>query len=140
MSKSQITIETTVNAPISKVWDYWNNPEHVSHWAFASDEWAAEGKKNDLRVGGSFVTTMFAKDKSASFDFGGTYTTVETNKLIEYVMTEAGRHVKVMFEEVSSGVKIIESFDPEEENSEEKQRQGWQAILDNFKKYVESNQ
>jgi uncharacterized protein YndB with AHSA1/START domain len=134
--KNTITVQTTVTAPITKVWDCWNKLEHINGWAFADPSWGAEAKENDLRVGGKFKTTMFAKDKSASFDFTGTYDNVVENELIEYTMDD-GRHVKVEFEETPSGVQIIETFDPETENSEEKQRSGWQAYLDNFKKYVE---
>ncbi|RYD76315.1 MAG: polyketide cyclase, partial [Sphingobacteriales bacterium] len=92
-----ITIEATINAPVDKVWEYWNNPEHIKNWAFASPEWHAPNAANDLRVGGNFSTTMAARDGSMSFDFGGTYTTVEENKLIEYVLAD-GRQVKIVFE------------------------------------------
>ena len=131
-----ITISTTVNAPIEKVWDYWNKPEHISKWAFASDDWMAEGKENDLRVGGKFLTTMSAKDKSASFDFEGMYSAVEENKLIEYDMSD-GRHVKTAFETTPQGILITQTFDPENENTLEMQKEGWQAILNSFKEYSE---
>jgi uncharacterized protein YndB with AHSA1/START domain len=137
MSQS-ITIETTVNAPVAKVWDYWTKPEHITHWAFASDDWEAPRAENDLRVGGTFVTVMAAKDKSASFDFGGTYTKVEEHAAIDYTIGD-GRTVKVIFESVPEGTHITETFDMESQNSEERQLSGWQAILDNFKKYVEAN-
>jgi uncharacterized protein YndB with AHSA1/START domain len=133
-----ITVETTINAPIEKVWEYWNEPEHITGWAFASDDWEAPAAENDLRVGSKFKTTMAAKDKSASFDFTGVYTAVKEYQLIEYDLDD-GRHVKVEFTEVPGGVKVVETFDPENENPDEMQRSGWQAILDNFKKYVESN-
>ncbi len=136
--KNTITVQTVVNAPITKVWECWTKPEHINGWAFADPSWGAEAKESDLKVGGKFKTAMFAKDKSASFDFTGTYDNVMKNELIEYTMSD-GRHVKVIFEETPEGVKITETFDPETENTEELQRSGWQAILDNFKKYVESN-
>lgn len=132
-----ITIEATVNAPIEAVWDVWNKPEHITRWAFASQDWEAPHAENDLRTGGSFKTRMQAKDGSEGFDFEGVYTNVEDEKLIEYDMPD-GRHVKITFEKTPEGVKIIETFDPENENSEDSQRAGWQAILDNFKKYTES--
>lgn len=135
---NSITIEVIIKAPIAKVWEYWNDPKHITQWAFASDDWEAFGSESDLRVGGKFKTTMSAKDKSASFDFAGIYTSVEEHKLIEYDMND-GRHVKVGFLEVPEGVKIVETFDPEDENPEDVQREGWQAILDNFKKYTEGN-
>lgn len=118
-------------------------------WAFASDDWEAPAAENDLRVGGTFKTIMAAKDGSESFDFTGTYTVVNEHQRIEYDMSEpssnepskgrSGRHVKIEFSETSDGVKITETFDPENENPEEVQRSGWQAILDNFKRYVETN-
>jgi uncharacterized protein YndB with AHSA1/START domain len=137
MNKNPITVETVVKAPIEKVWEYWNKPEHIVHWAFASDDWEAPAAENDLRVGGTFKTTMAAKDKSTSFDFAGVYSAVKENELIEYDFGD--RHAKVEFTILPEGVKITQTFDPENENSEEKQRSGWQAILNNFKKYVESN-
>lgn len=139
MDNTPIIVQATIKAPITTVWEYWNKPEHITHWAFASHDWEAPAAENDLKEGGKFKTTMAAKDKSASFDFGGTYTTVREHQLIEYVMDEAGRHVKVEFKEVPEGVQVTEFFDPENENPIEMQRAGWQAILDNFKKYVEGN-
>jgi uncharacterized protein YndB with AHSA1/START domain len=139
MMKNPITVQTSVNAPMKKVWECWNRPEHITGWAFASDDWEAPAAENDLRVGGKFKTTMAAKDKSASFDFTGVYTDVKEHDLIEYVM-EDGRHVKVKFAESPKGVEITETFDPENTHSEEMQRSGWQAILDNFKRYAEARQ
>lgn len=136
--KNAVIVQTIVHAPMEKVWEYWNMPEHIPGWAFASDDWEARDSENDLREGGKFKTTMAAKDNSASFDFMGIYTEVKEHELIEYDM-EDGRHVKVEFTQVPEGVKIVETFDPENENSEEMQRAGWQAILDNFKKYAERN-
>lgn len=121
---------------MSKVWECWNKPEHITQWAFADDSWEAPAAENDLRVGGTFKTVMAAKDKSASFDFAGVYTAVQENALIEYDFGD--RHTKVEFMETPEGVKIVETFDPETENPVEMQRQGWQAILDNFKKHAES--
>ena len=139
-----ITIHTTINAPLEKVWEYWNAPEHITKWAFASDDWEAPAAENDVRIGGKFKTTMAAKAPSESsgqvesFDFEGTYTNVTEHELIEYDMSD-GRHVKVVFEQTPAGVTVTETFDPENENPEDMQRDGWQAILDNFKKHVESN-
>ena len=135
---NKITVESTINAPISKVWDFWNKPEHITKWAFASDDWEAPSAENDIRTGGKFKTVMAAKDKSGSFDFAGVYTHVKDKELIAYSMDD-GRKVLITFEEVLGGVKITQTFERETENTEEKQREGWQAILDNFKKYVESN-
>lgn len=137
-NKSAITVETMIKAPLAKVWDMWNNPEHITQWCAASDDWHAPYAENDLKAGGKFKTTMAAKDGSFSFDFEGVYDRVEEPKRIEYTMGD-GRKVKVDFVQEADLVKVVEVFDPENTHSEEMQRSGWQAILDNFKKYVESN-
>jgi uncharacterized protein YndB with AHSA1/START domain len=134
---SPITIFTTVYAPMETVWERWTLPDHITQWAFASDSWEAPIAKNDLRVGGAFTTTMAAKDKSHQFDFEGTYTDIEKHHLIAYEMSD-GRKVQIIFEQTPQGVVITQTFDPEAENSLEMQRSGWQAILDNFKKYCET--
>lgn len=136
---SPIAVQTTVNAPLSKVWEAWTKPEHIVGWSFASDDWAAKDAVNDLRTGGAFKTHLYAKDNSFSFDFGGVYSDVQEQALIEYDMSD-GRHVKITFEETPEGVRVTETFDPESENSEEMQRSGWQAFMDNFKKYTEALQ
>lgn len=132
-----ITVEAVVNAPVAQVWKCWNEPQHITKWAFASDDWEAPSSTNDLRVGGTFVTVMAAKDGSAKFDFSGVYSAVKPNELIEYAM-EDGRKVRVLFEAMGDKTKVIETFDMENENPEEMQRAGWQSILNNFKKYTES--
>lgn len=138
MKPTPITVQVVVNAPIEKVWHYWNDPKHIPNWAFASDDWECPGAESDLCVGGKFRTVMSAKDKSASFDFEGVYTVVVPNETVEYDMPD-GRHVVVAFSAGGDGVTVTESFDPENENPIEMQRAGWQSILENFKKYVESN-
>lgn len=138
MNQNAITVQTTVNAPLAKVWERWTGPEHIVNWAFASDDWEAPSAENDVREGGRFKTVMAAKDKSAGFDFTGTYTVVREPELLEYDIDD-GRHVKVEFNETPQGVQVVQSFDPESENPAEMQRAGWQAFLDNFKKYAESN-
>ncbi len=137
MDKS-ITVSTTISAPIEKVWQYWNDPAHITKWCNASDDWGVPYADADVRVGGKFKTTMAAKDKSASFDFVGTYTNVVPNELIEYEMPD-GRKVKITFTKAAEGITVTETFDMEHENSEEIQRNGWQSILNNFKKHVEGN-
>lgn len=138
-NENLITVETIVNAPMVKVWKFFSEPEHIVKWAFASDDWEAPYAENDLRPGKKFKTTMSAKDKSASFDFTGTYLKVKEFALIEYKIDD-GRHVKVEFEKIPGGTKIVETFVPETVHSKEMQQSGWQAILDNFKKYVEGTQ
>lgn len=142
---SPITVETTINAPVAAVWDYWTQPDHITQWNSPSDDWHTPSATNDLREGGSFASRMEAKDGSAGFDFGGTYTTVVDHREIAYTM-EDGRKVRITFDEhpsASSGqvaTRITETFDPESENPREMQQSGWQAILDNFQKYVEASQ
>lgn len=133
----KITIETIINAPLELVWECWVGLGHISKWAFASDDWQAEAKENNLVVGGVFKTYMSAKDGSAGFDFAGTYTVVEEKKKLAYALGDE-RAVEVLFEETPDGVRVTEIFDPENENPIEMQRAGWQSILDNFKKYTES--
>jgi uncharacterized protein YndB with AHSA1/START domain len=133
-----ITVETVVNAPVEKVWEFWSKPEHITQWCQASDDWHAPYADNDLRENGKFRTTMAAKDGSFSFDFEGVYTKVKKHQLIEYTMAD-GRKVSIVFSGDGNKTRVVETFDPESENSLEMQRGGWQAILDNFRKYVESN-
>lgn len=138
VNKTVITLETTINAPVAKVWAHWGMPEHIVNWNNASDDWHTPHAENDLRTGGSFSYTMAAKDESFKFDFGGTYTNVEQERIIEYTLGD-NRKVKIEFVTQGDQTKVIESFEAETENSEDLQRTGWQMILDNFKKYVEAN-
>jgi uncharacterized protein YndB with AHSA1/START domain len=131
-----ITVTSTIEASIEKVWDAWTNPTHITQWCQASDDWHAPYADNDVRVDGTFKTTMAAKDGSFSFDLEGVYKKVELHKYIAYTLTD-GRNVEITFKNEDSSVKIIESFDPESQNSHELQQQGWQMILNNFKKHVE---
>ncbi|MBK7682609.1 MAG: SRPBCC domain-containing protein [Bacteroidetes bacterium] len=131
-----ITVSTAVNAPIEKVWKAWNSPEHITQWYFASDDWHAPKAENDLQVGKKFTISMAAKDGSFSFDLIGEYINIKENEYIEYNL-EDGRNVQIDFEIADHKVFVTESFEPENENPEEMQRDGWQAILDNFKKHVE---
>lgn len=132
-----ITIETTVKAPIKTVWKTWITPADIKKWNTASPDWHTTTSENDLRVGGKFSSRMEAKDGSFGFDFGGTYTKIEVHKHIAFTLGD-GRSVTIDFEEKNSKVHITEIFEPEAENPLGMQRDGWQAILDSFKKYVES--
>jgi len=136
-TSNTITVETVVNAPIEKVWAYWNEPQHIPGWAFASDDWQATDPVNDLHPGGKFNTHMSAKDGSAAFDFSGVYSAVQPYELIEYDLDD-GRHVKIVFASIPDGVAITQTFDAENEYPFEVQQQGWQAFLDNFKRYTEA--
>ena len=133
-----ITIETSVKAPIEKVWKYWNEPKHITQWCQASPEWNVPFSENNLKTNVRFKTTMAAKDGSMSFDFGGTYTNVQENKVIEYTIDD-NRKVKITFAPQGNEVRIVESFEAEGTNPIEMQRGGWQAILDSFKNYTEAN-
>lgn len=134
-----ITVKVTVNAPVEKVWQYWITPEHIIQWNNASEDWHTPRAVNDLRPNGKFNYRMEAKDRSFGFDFEGTYTTVKDKKLIEYLLDDS-RKVQIRFETNNNTTVVTETFDPEDENSRELQQNGWQSILDNFKKYSETNE
>ena len=136
--KTQITVEATVKVPVEKAWKLWTTPEHITHWNNASDDWYTPWAENDLQAGGKFSYRMEAKDGSFGFDFGGLYDEVKTNELIAYTIGD-GRKVKVIFTSNGTETKIVEIFEAESTHSIEMQRGGWQAILDNFKKYAETN-
>jgi uncharacterized protein YndB with AHSA1/START domain len=138
MEKQKITIEATMNTPVTKVWEFYTQPEHITKWNNASDDWHTTRAENDLRKGGKFLSRMEAKDGSFGFDFGGVYDEVKTTELIAYSMDD-GRKAKIVFTSTGNQTKMVIDFDAETENPIEMQRGGWQAILDNFKKYTESN-
>ena len=134
-----ITIETTVNARIDRVWAAWNDPRAIEQWNAASPDWHTPRASVDLREGGSFSSRMEAKDGSTGFDFEGTYTRIETQRLIEYMMGDR-RKVRIEFIPSGNRVTVRETFDAEDTHTAKQQRQGWQAILDNFARHVESGQ
>lgn len=135
---TKITVENLIAAPIEKIWDYWTSPEHIPHWNFASDDWCSPAATNDLQVDGKFCYRMEAKDGSMGFDFEGIYTDIKLHESIEYTLGD-GRNVKIDFEKKGDQYKVTETFEAENENPVEMQQQGWQNILDNFKKHVEGN-
>ncbi len=130
-----ITVETTVQAPVDAVWNAYLTPADIVQWNAASDDWHTTRSSVDLRVGGKFCSRMEAKDGSFGFDFEGTYTRIETNRLIEYSFGD--RKATVDFIEGADGVTVRVSFDAEETHPVEQQRAGWQAILDTFRRHVE---
>jgi uncharacterized protein YndB with AHSA1/START domain len=132
----KITVETKISAPIEQVWRAWNAPDDIKQWNAASDDWHTTKSEVDLRVGGAFSSRMEAKDDSMGFDFAGTYTKLVEHKLIE--STFGDRVLLVEFVAGQDGVTVRETFDAESTHSAEQQRGGWQAILNNFKKHVES--
>jgi uncharacterized protein YndB with AHSA1/START domain len=135
-SAKKITIASSIQAPIEKVWQFWTAPEHITKWNNASDDWHSPFAENDLREGGKFLSRMEAKDGSFGFDFGGVYDRIQTHELIEYTLGD-GRKVTIHFTGIGNETKLIETFEAEGTNPIEMQRVGWQNILDNFKKYVE---
>lgn len=137
-AKTEITVEATVHASVDKVWQYWTGPEHITKWNNASDDWHTPHAENDLKTGGKFLSRMEAKDGSVGFDFGGVYDDVKTNELIAYTIGD-GRKVKISFNNNGNETNVTETFEAEDMNSIEMQRGGWQNIIDNFKKYTESN-
>ncbi len=137
-NKPLITVETTVNAPVEKVWTLWNGAEHIVKWNAASDDWHTTSAQNDLQVGGKLNARMEAKDGSFGFDFWGIYDEIKTNQLIAYTLGD-GRKVKIIFTPEGNSTKITETFEAEETNSIELQQGGWQSIMNNFKKYAETH-
>ncbi len=133
-----ISVDTTLKAPLDKVWSYWTEPEHITHWYFASDDWEAPYAENDLWKNGKFKTRMSSKDGNSGFDFEGVYDNIVKHERIEYTIPD-GRKVQISFSENKGETKVVESFEAESENPYELQKGGWQAILNNFEKYCESN-
>ena len=133
---SKIKIEALISAPPQKVWDHYIQPEHITQWNFASDDWCCPHAEYDLRAGGKYLARMEAKDGSFGFDFEAVYEEVIRHEKIVYKL-EDGREVITDFEDVADNTRVVTVFDAENQNPEDMQREGWQAILDNFKRYVE---
>lgn len=131
----KIIIKTIVSAPKQKVWDAYTLPEHITQWNFADPSWHCPSASNELRLGGRYVARMEAKDGSFGFDFEATYTDLKLGEKFTYEF--GGRFATVTFEDRDGMTEVVVSFDPENENPVELQRQGWQSILDNFKRYAE---
>lgn len=138
MKATKITVETTVKAPAEKLWEQYTSPKHIVKWNNASDDWHTTKAENDLRPGGRFLSRMEARDGSAGFNFEGVYDDVKLNEYIAYTMTD-GRKAEINFTGKNNETKMTVVFDAENENPMEMQREGWQAILDNFRKYAETN-
>jgi len=130
----KISVETTVDAPIEKVWNAYTTPEDIKQWNAASGDWHTTAASVDLREGGAFSSRMEAKDGSMGFDFSGTYTRIVEHHLIAYSFGD--RAAQVEFSETPDGIRVQVTFDSESSHSEEQQREGWQAILNNFNRYV----
>ncbi|HNZ71399.1 MAG TPA: SRPBCC family protein [Prolixibacteraceae bacterium] len=137
-AKIAITVQAAIAAPVDKVWNCWTDPSHIVKWNSASDDWHTPNATNDLRPGGKFTSRMEAKDGSFGFDFEGVYDEVILNEYIEYTIAD-GRKVKIVFNRNGDHCEVVETFEAETQNSVELQREGWQAIMNNFKKYVENS-
>lgn len=138
MKSTKITVEATISEGVQKIWDYYTQPAHITNWNFASDDWCCPRAENDLRVGGKLKSRMEARDGSMGFDFEAIYDVVKDQHKISYTMAD-GRKCTIEFESQDGETKVTTTFDAENQNSLDMQRDGWQAILDNFKSYVEAN-
>lgn len=138
MESTKITIHATISAGIQKVWNYYTQPEHITKWNFASPDWHCPSASNDMRNGGKYTARMEAKDGSFGFEFEATYSEIRENQKFVYIMPD-GREVSVSINEDNHLTNITVCFDAETENPVDLQREGWQAILNNFKNYVENN-
>jgi uncharacterized protein YndB with AHSA1/START domain len=134
----KISVETVVAAPIEQVWHAYTTPADITQWNAASADWHTTTATVDLRVGGAFSSRMEAKDGSMGFDFAGIYTKIVAHKLIEYSFGD--RAAQVAFANSPDGIQVQITFDSESTHSIEQQREGWQAILGNFKRHVEAGQ
>jgi uncharacterized protein YndB with AHSA1/START domain len=138
LHKTTITIKTTIESSLDKVWSYWISPAHITQWNFASDEWKCPSAINNLKAGGELNWRMEAKDGSMGFDFKGEYLEIKDKELICYKLAD-GRKVDIHFKYINDQVELSESFEAEGSNRDEQQKASWQMILENFKKNVESN-
>lgn len=138
MEPTRITISANIAATIEQVWDYWTLPEHITKWNFASDDWHCPDAQNDLREGGRYRARMEAKDGSFGFDFEAVYDEIIPKQRIVYTI-EDGRSVRTEFEDLDGTTKVTTIFEAETENPVDMQQEGWQAILNNFKNYTETN-
>ncbi|SEV98009.1 Uncharacterized conserved protein YndB, AHSA1/START domain [Cognatiyoonia koreensis] len=136
MTSQKITVETTINAPVEKVWSAYTTPADITQWNFASDDWCCPRADVDLRVGGRQTARMEAKDGSMGFDFGGTFEAIEPQESITFVLDD-GRKVHTTFTDRDGKTHVATTFDPETQNPAEMQRGGWQAILDSFRAHTE---
>jgi len=134
--KNPIEVSATVKAPVNKVWEYWTSPKHITNWNFANNDWCCPSAENNLQIGGVFSYRMESKDGETGFNFSGKYTEISPDNAITYLMND-GRKVRIQFIEAGDSTEIIEQFEAENQNSRELQQQGWQSILNNFKRYAE---
>jgi uncharacterized protein YndB with AHSA1/START domain len=138
MNTEKITVTATVGADAAKAWQYYTQPEHITKWNFASDDWQCPWAENDMKPGGKYIARMEAKDGSMGFDFEAVYDEVNLGESFTYTMSD-GRRVDVTFTENNNSTDVTVVFDPENIHPVDFQKAGWQAILDNYKKYTENN-
>ena len=119
------------------MWDLWTNPEHIALWNNMSKEWHTPKAENDLRVGGRLFLRMELKDGSDGFDYVCIYDDVVVNEKISHT-TSDNRKTTVLFFVIDNGVKLTETFDPENKTPLDIQQGFCQSILNNFKTYVEN--
>ena len=131
MKPEPITVEAHALCTLDDAWAHFTSPQDIMQWNSASDDWHCPSAENDLRPGGRFRYRMAARDGSAAFDFTGRYTAVEPPALIAFVLDD-GRAVRVSFSGQDGDVTVTETFEPEAVNAAERQRQGWQAILNRY--------
>ena len=132
-----ITVRAIINVPVDSAWKCWTTPKDIRNWNNASDDWHTPHAENDLRPGGQFNYRMESRDGSMGFDFGGIYNKVEVNRQIDYTIGD-GRKVRIIFKQAGNQTEVVETFETESTHTLEMQREGWQAILNNFKEYAEA--
>jgi uncharacterized protein YndB with AHSA1/START domain len=137
MNSPTITVRTIINKEADKVWDYYTGPLHIVHWNFADPSWHCPTAENDMRIGGIYNARMEAKNGSMGFDFKAIYTEISVGKSFTYGF--GGREASVQFNDLDGQTEVVVTFDPEQENPLEMQREGWKAMLNNFKEYAERN-
>jgi len=136
IEREKVTVQAIVQAKMAQVWRHWTEPEHITKWSSASEDWHAPIAENDLRAGGRFLTRMEAKDGSMGFDFVGVYDDVKHHQFISYTLDD-GRKVETTFTDLGNQTKIVQTFEAEQSNPVAFQQAGWQSIIDNFKRYTE---
>ncbi|MEZ5778184.1 MAG: SRPBCC family protein [Paracoccaceae bacterium] len=137
MTNQRITVDTTIDAPVERVWEAYTTPDDITQWNFASDDWCCPSAEADLKVGGTYKARMEAKDGSFGFDFEAVYEEVDPNRALTLAMSD-GRKARTTFEAAGEGTRVTTVFDAEDQNPAEMQRDGWQAILDSFRRHVEA--
>lgn len=130
-----ITVEAHVPVPPEQAWAAYTDAKAVTRWNFASSDWCCPSAQIDLRVGGRHVARMEAKNGSMGFDFEGTYEEVDAPSALTLRLDD-GRCARTTFEPEGGGTCVRTKFEADATQPAEMQRDGWQAILDNYATYV----